>query len=368
MIETYTLTTEDADRWRTVLPADFNVSGSLEYVRLCEQETGWAARLFVVEDGQPVAAYPYFIRPAHTLPFGDRVGRSWTDICTPEYRGPLWLNGGFADQAATPSFPEIFAKHCHEQGIVAEFAHLNPWDAPDELLEKDGIVPDRDIVYVDLQQTEEEIWMRSLSSDARRQTKQGHRAGVTVRRATSVEDVREFYRLYMHTMERRKALERYYYPMDYFLAFFETLPANSFYTLAEYQGQVVAGGLFFYDNTNIHWHLSAADSEFGHVRPVNVYLYETILQSLGQGRKRLIMGGGYQEGDGVFRFKANFSPLRAQFCTYRRIHDHAAYHALTAAWSAHYGTQAGDRFFPAYRATPAPAQPARLPVATTHAE
>jgi serine/alanine adding enzyme len=352
MIHTSTLTTADEDRWRAVLPIDVSVSGSLEYVRICEQETGWPGRLFVVEDGGPVAAYPYLLRPARTLPFVSGLAAQWSDTCSTEYRGPLWLNGGPLQGAEVPTFSELFASHCRDQHIVAEFAHLSPWVSED-LLELDCAQPNREIVYVDLTQTADEIWTRSLSSDARRQTKQGQRAGVRVRRAVSTDDVREFYRLYTLTMERREALERYFFSLEYFLAFFETMSANAFFVLAEYEGRAVAGGLFFQDKTELHWHLSAADREYGPVRPVNVYLYETIRQALGQGRVRMIMGGSYGNDDGVFRFKANFSPLRAQFRTYRRVHDAAAYATLTEAWSAHHGgAQPRDEFFPTYRATP----------------
>lgn len=361
MIKTYTLTTNDAERWRAVLPVDLCVPGSLEYLRICERQFGHAARLFVVEDEHPIAAYPYLVRPAAGLPFANGAGARCIDTTTPEYRGPIWLNGGPPPGADASWFPSLFARHCAGQRIIAEFAHLHPWIA-EEMLDPQCITADREIVYVDLTWTEEEIWMRSLSSDARRQTKQGQKAGVRVRRAESPDDVRAFYGLYTGTMERRQALGRYFFPLEYFMAFFETMPANAFFLLAEFEGRPVAGGLYFQDRTEVYWHLSAADREFGHVRPVNVYLFESIRQALGKGRKRMILGGGYASDDGVFRFKANFSPLRARFCTYRRIHDPAAYAALTDAWSAFHG-EAPPRngFFPAYRAlpskTPAPGDP-----------
>lgn len=352
MITTYTLTTADAERWRSVLPAEVSAAGSLEYVRICERETGWAGRLFVVENGTPVAAYPYLLRPVQELPFARGLATPRGDSCSTEYRGPLWLQDG--RPAGVPRFADIFADHCREQGIIAEFGHLNPWMA-DDLIEPGHLRENREIIYVDLTRTADEIWTRSLSSDARRQTKQGQRAGVRVRRAASTDDVREFHRLYTLTMERREALNHYFFPLDYFLAFFETMSAHSFFVLAEYEGRVVAGGLFFQDRTEVRWHLSAADREFASVRPVNVYLYDTICRALGQGRERMILGGGYGKNDGVFRFKANFSPLRARFCTYHRVHDAAAYAAVTEAWSAHHGGQSpADGYFPAYRSMPSP--------------
>lgn len=349
MIKTRILTTADADQWRSVLPMDLCVQGSLEYVRICEIQTGWPARLFVIEDERPRAAYPYFLRPISELPFEKGLSEEWFDICTPEYRGPVSLNGGLPPDG--PRFADLFSAHCREQRIVAEFAHLNPWTVPKEWLEPECVQPNREIVYTDLTRDEEWIWNHSFSSDGRRQTKQAQRAGVSVRRASSIADIREFHRIYTETMERRRAHARYFFPAEYFLAFFETMPRNAFYALAEFEGKIVAGGLYFQDQTEVYWHLSAADRSFARVRPVNLYLYETIRSCLGTGRSRMIMGGGYEQGDGVLHFKTNFSPLRAQFATYQRVHHPICYKALTTAWIQWAGgsslPQAG--YFPAYR-------------------
>lgn len=354
MIDTYTLTTNDEDEWRRILPADFRAGASLEYVRIGERQTGQTARLLVVEDGgTPVVAYPYFLRPLETLPFAASPGADWYDTTTPEYLGPVWLDRSREPAAAGFRFPEVFTAHCREQGIIAEFAHLDPWISA-ELLEPGCARPNREIVYVDLTWPEEEIWMKSLSSDGRRQTKQGLKAGVQTRRATGSDDVREFHRLYAMTMERRQARASYRYPLEYFMSFFESMSGNSFFVLAEYEERVVAGGLFLHDDNEIRWHLSAADREWSRVRPVNVYLFNTIRESLGQRWKRMILGGAYEDGDGVFRFKSNFSRLRAQFNTYERIHDVDAHAEMLRQWQAfHGGAEPRDDYFPAYRATAA---------------
>ncbi len=350
MIRHYVLDTVDAAQWRAVLPASVSAVGSVEYARICEKQMGSVARLFVVEAEGCVVAYPFFLRPVRALPFAHGLGEDLWDTCTPEYSGPVALGPGPPGPWGGRRFADLFACHCRQRRVVAEFAHLSPWGAHEALLEPSCVVPNRDIIYVDLTWPEEEIWSRSLTSDARRQTKQAARAGVRVRRAESADDVRAFHRLYTHTMERRQALERYFFPAEYFLAFFETMPENAFYVLAEHEGRAIAGGLYFQDRTHVYWHLSAADADFIHLRPVNAYLCESIRWALRQGQKRMVLGGGYQPDDGVFRFKANFSPLRARFCTYQRVHDPEAYEGLTRAWSAHSagGPPRAD-FFPAYR-------------------
>ncbi len=349
----YTLTTKDAERWRSVVPMDLSITASLEYLRIFEARTGLAARLFVAGGERPLVAYPYLVRPIASLPFAEHLGATWMDTTSPEYRGPLALPGASPEELAALDFPAVFSAHCLEVGIVAEFAHLNPWNGAGALVEPSGVQLDREIVFVDLTGSEDDIWTKSLSSDGRRQTRQGHRAGVTVRRASTPEDVIAFHRLHTQTMERRQALDRYFNPIEHFMAFHETMPENAFFVLAEFDGHTVAGGLFFQDATEIYWHLSAADRRFTHVRPVNVYLCETIRAALGSGRQRMILGGGYGKDDGVFRFKTNFSPLRAPFCTYERVHDAAAYAALNEEWSRHHGAPVEPgKFFPAYRASP----------------
>jgi len=359
MLRPYLLKTDDAEQWRAALPTDACVMGSLEYVRILERQSGYPARLFVVESGGARIAYPFLLRPIGTLPFGARLGLDHFDTVTPEYTGPLRLGAGPLDEPGRLQFADLFARHCQEHGIVAEFAHLSPWTADCELLDPSCVELDREVVYIDLTWGEEGIWTRSFSSDTRRMTKQANKAGVRVRRATTREDVLEFHRLYTGTMNRREALDRYYFSPEYFLSFFETMPENSFFVLAEYEERAVAGGLYLHDKSNVYWHLSAADMELSRVRPVNAYHHETIRWAVRAGKQRMLCGGGYDTGDGVFRFKAGFSPLRAQFRVYKRIHDPGLYEALMLAWSSHHGeAPPSSRFFPAYRSAGAPKPPA----------
>jgi serine/alanine adding enzyme len=110
--------------------------------------------------------------------------------------------------------------------------------------------------------------------------------------------------------------------------------------------------LFFHDDDTVYWDQSAIDMEYSMAYPVSAYLYDTICRAFCQGKKRMLLGGGLLPNDGVFRFKAKFSPLRAKFCTYKRIHDAGAYTALTEAWAAHYaGARPSSDFFPAYRSS-----------------
>ena len=154
-------------------------------------------------------------------------------------------------------------------------------------------------------------------------------------------------------MDRNQAADKYYFSLDYFMDFSRLMPQNARFALALYQDKVVAGTLYLHDDDNIYSYLGGADQGFQHLRPTNALIYETILWGQGMGKQRLILGGGYKPNDGISRFKGSFSPLRANFHVYKRIHMSKTYLELCNQWSAHNGQSIKqEAFFPAYRAIP----------------
>jgi CelD/BcsL family acetyltransferase involved in cellulose biosynthesis len=155
-------------------------------------------------------------------------------------------------------------------------------------------------------------------------------------------------------MDRVGARDHYYYPLEFFLAFWRHLGNNARFALAEYDGEVVAATLYLYDDVDVYSYLGGADHRFQRARPTNALIYETIRWAQSKGKKRLILGGGHKPDDGILRFKASFSPLRARFEVYKRIHLPDKFAALCDAWSAHYCRNIDPGgYFPPYRSIPA---------------
>jgi CelD/BcsL family acetyltransferase involved in cellulose biosynthesis len=345
------LTADEDARWRELLPARESVFGSVEFASIQRRHAGAEPRLFAIGAPDGRIALPLYLRSTDTLPFADRVEGALFDSMTPEYTGPLARRA--LDPAARTAFAEALARWCADTGIVTEFEHLHPWKARTELLDPAGLEPDREIVYVDLTQDEERMWRESFTHACRKNIKRARREGVRVRDATSEVDARELHRIYALTMDRQGALERYHLPPEYFVSFLERLPDNSRILLAEHEGRVIAATLYLHDDDDAYSYLGGADHDFQRVRPTNAIVDEMIRWARGQGKRRLVLGGGYAPGDGIFRFKSSFSPLRAEFRVYRHVHLPDAYAALGDAWRDHYGTEAEAGFFPPYRAVPA---------------
>ena len=332
------LTTADADAWSAALPPERSAFGSLGFARVQERAGLGESRLLVAGD----VAYPLLLRPlAGTLPFSVIVGDARFDSVSPPFTGPLGEGGD----------PDAIAAALREAGVVAEFAHLHPWNAAADLV--GGGEPDREIVWVDVTLDEERLWRDSYSKACRKNLNRAEREGVTVRAAAGPDDIAQFHRIYIATMERNRALEHYFFEPDYFQGIFEEMPDSARFALAEHEGRVVAATLYLHDSDDVYSYLGGADHDHQQVRPTNAVVHETIRWAREQGKCRLVLGGGYRPDDGIFRFKASFSPERATLRLARRIHLGDDYEQLVAAWREYHGHRSPEpAFFPLYRATP----------------
>ena len=346
------LSTEDTDAWHSLLPTQCNVFGSVEFASITGRYLGYRGRLFAFTANGEKIVFPLLLRPISNLPFVVNAQREerW-DAVSPDYTGPLaWRS---VSLATAHNFQERLAECCQRERIIALFAHLHPWHWSPDMLETDNVFLDREIIYADLSYSEEQIWQRCLDRHCRKNVRKARRENVRVSKVVTVEGIEEFHRVYVETMRRNDILDRYYLPVEYFVEFFEMMPDNARFTLAKHNGQVVAGLLCLYDNVDVYAYRAGLDYAFQHVRPINALYYEAILWTKSRGKKRLVLGGGARPNDGIFRFKASFSPLRADFFVYKRICSIDDYVALCEDWSAYYScdVRAGE-YFPVYRSMP----------------
>jgi hypothetical protein len=348
MIREHLLTIADPDAWRRYLPERRSVFGSLGYARICQAFRNTSPRLFVLEGGEAVISYPLLLRPLAELPFANETSAKW-DAVTPDFTGPLvWSN--------SPELATAFRVHRNarfeDEGVVAEFAHLHPWSDARTLL-KDGCEYNRDIVWVDTSLSPDDLWRDHLKLQCRQKVKQAERQGVKIIVASSDDHIREYHRIYSHTMERNGARSDYYFSYEFFRAFRSELPENSRLLLAEYRGQIIGGTLCLYDDIDAFYFLTGTDARFQHLRPNNLLVWELIRWAHGAGKKRLTLGAGNYADDGLFRFKCSFSRNRQPFYIYKHIHRAQDYAQLERRFRESSGLFTESiSYFPVYRYQP----------------
>jgi hypothetical protein len=325
------------------------------YLLLWQRNGDGRAHGAVFRHGKTRVLYPFLLRPLSEVAW---LGDEWSDhsdIQTPYgYGGPL-VSRASGDERGLRLFRQAFAEWCREHNVVSEFVRFHP------LLDTHlGMEP-----FLDVRRANTTVWCRTdcttgerlqnLSSSTRRGVRKARAAGLEPRVEDDPGAYREFATLYRATMERRGASPYYLFEDRYFEDFRELLgPAQSLLTV-RHEGKLAAGAVFMRSQPFIHYHLGASDADLLPMRPNNLLFFEAMTWGCSRGQVAMHLGGGYQAGDDLFRFKSGFSPLRASFYVGRAVHDAEAYEFACAAREGTAGKLADTGYFPAYRAPlPAP--------------
>jgi hypothetical protein len=347
----------DPDEWNRVLPAYRSIFASHTFMSIAAAHNRYEPQLLVVEDGSGIIAYPYFLRPTNALEFAPDIAAF--DSMTPEFTGPIVT--GFASADLRRSFKAAIEAEVRQHCIVSEFAHLHPWEDQEGMLDVSLTTYDREIVWIDVSLGKDVLWREHFSHACRKNINRSQRDNVRVFEAETEEHIREFYRIYVHTMDRNNAQSSYYFGLDYFLSIYRDLRSNARFVLAEHRGHIVASVLYVHDANDVYSYLGGADADSQEVRPSNAVIFDTINWAREHGKRRFILGGGYRPDDGIFRFKSSFSRNLMRFHTYRRVHIPETYTELERLWKGRYGAASTSRHFPPYRFFPDQAQPSHQP-------
>jgi len=108
---------------------------------------------------------------------------------------------------------------------------------------------------------EEKIW-EGYKKNIRRDVRKAQKSGVVIRQGTSTADVRIFYRLYLVSMGRNRAMAKY--PLQWFEILYQTIIKRGLgaITLAELNNEAIAGVVLIHSNTSTHYFHNGSQYEF----------------------------------------------------------------------------------------------------------
>jgi len=316
--------------------------------------------LFAGDEDRPLAAfaetpagwilYPFVLRPAG----GDLV-----DITTPYGYGGPFFSGDAREHAE--AFWSSFDAWARDTGVVSEFVRLSPFE--EALLPYPGErVEVRENVVRALEPTDEELWA-DFAHKVRKNVKRARAGGVEIEVDERGERLDDFLRVYGSTMDRRQAGGGYYFPRSFFEGIGRRLEGQFAYLHALHEGRVVSTELALVSADTVYSFLGGTEAEAFPLRPNDLLKHELILWARRSGKRRVVLGGGYEAGDGIFRYKRAFAPRGVvPFRVGRRVLYERAYAELVEAHRAEGrrrdpAWEPGPGFFPAYRAELPPASP-----------
>ena len=298
--------------------------------------------------GDDLVLLPFLLRDIRVLPFCPTSLGPATDIV-----GPYGYGGAFCRQRdgslkATEFWSE-FDEWALEQGVVSEFMRLSLFG--NEVLDLPGEIEERQLNVVrELVSPLDEIWSQ-CEHKVRKNVKRAQEEGVEVRIDERAEHLPEFMRVYRETMERRRLGNAYRFST----AFFERLTSLDGLVVlfhAFYRARVVSSEVVLVSANRVYSFLGGTLEDAFDVRPNDLLKFEIIRWAKDAGKQAYVLGGGYEPGDGVFRYKRSFAPDGCvPFLTGKRILRPDAYRALQTAHSHALTASSGhdDGYFPAYR-------------------
>lgn len=286
--------------------------------------------------------YPFILR---------QVAPGLTDITSPYGYGGPYRTGDAAEYAEP--FWTAFAAWTATQGVVSEFVRFSLFD--DDLLPYPGERVQKLVNVVrSLEPSAQEIWT-DFDHKVRKNVNKATRSGVTVEIDPTGAQLDDFFRIYESTMDRREARRGYYFPRSFFETIGAQLAGQYVYVHARFAGRVVSTELALVSAHTVYSFLGGTEEVAFDQRPNDLLKHELILWAKQAGKRRFVLGGGYAEDDGIFRYKKAFAPTgMLPFHVGHRIFDRASYQQLVEATTAAAqelapGWQPAPGFFPAYR-------------------
>jgi FemAB-related protein (PEP-CTERM system-associated) len=159
------------------------------------------------------------------------------------------------------------------------------------------------------------VW-NALHKPVQRQIKKARKSNVTVRLATSLEDMITYHRLHLLTRCRKHGMPAQ--PINYFRALWETFGADGTLQvlLAEYEGRVMAGMVLFGSGGTLHYAYGASDPAALTLGPNNLLMWEAIERGVAGGYNTLDLGRTARGNDGLMQFKRGWGAVEEPLTYY----------------------------------------------------
>lgn len=303
-----------------------------DYYSLYEAYGDGKACCFVFEKNGEVALYPFLKNPIS--PLGYELDKEYFDI-----QGAYGYNGLIASTDDAGFFAEFwtaFDGWCQENDIIAEFMRFHPLMKNYKLGEGHfKLIHDRNTVYLDLYQTEEEIF-QGFEKSTRKHVLKAEKT-IEIRPAERTEEnVEIFNRIYRENMEHVHSIPYLFFSLDHFRNMFQMDEIEFFIAYQDDKPIACYSGLVspvYYGN-----YLRASLTEYNKTG-VNTLMYWSMIKSAkAHGCHYVHFGGGSSSDpeNSLLKYKMNFSRTLSEFWIGKKVHNQEIYGQVVSQWKGKY--------------------------------
>lgn len=322
----------DKTEWRNtlscLLTSQQDTYFTPDYYSLYQNYGDGEAQCFVFEKDGNIALYP-FLKNAIT-PLGYELDKEYYDI-----QGAYGYNGLIAstdDVAFIGEFWKEFDAYCQKSDIIAEFMRFHPLIKNYRLGEGHfKLIHDRNTVYLDLTQSQEEIF-QGFEKSTRKHIQKAEQSIEIHPAENTEENVEIFNRIYRENMEHVNSIPYLFFNLQHFRNMFQQENIEFFIA---YQGDTPIAcysGLVskeYYGN-----YLRASLTEYNKTG-VNTLMYWSMIKSAKAHGCHYVHFGGGTSGDpenSLLKYKMNFSKTLSEFWIGKKIHNQTIYDQVVEQW------------------------------------
>jgi serine/alanine adding enzyme len=161
----------------------------------------------------------------------------------------------------------------------------------------------------------EKIW-EGYKKNIRRDVRKALRSGITIRSGDSREDVNIFYKLYLASMERNRAMAKY--PLRWFETLYEELTkkGSGAILMAELNEVAIAGVVLIYSVSSTHYFHNGSQYEFLKFCPNELLVHFSLEKAIEKGNSFFDFMGSDPNDLSLIRFKEKWGAHSRDICTY----------------------------------------------------
>lgn len=302
----------------------------------------------VLDSIQGKVVFPFILRPLNSLNWFAGPNATYDIV------GPYGYGGAYAIGNPIPTlFWREFERWALHNKAVSVFTRLSLF--PDQLIPFVGDIEIKSqnvVRYLDLDP--DAMWM-DYDHKVRKNVKRAQQNGLRVEIDLTGERLEDFLAIYYATMDRNNAASQYYFDRSFFQKIVNHLMTQFAFFHVWNDNQIVSSELVLLSHNYIYSFLGGTHQEAYPSRPNDLLKHTIIEWGRAQGKQAFVLGGGYKDNDGIFRYKKSFAPNGVvPFQVGKHIFDPQLYEELIKQrqnWETahHKEWTPSSGFFPAYR-------------------
>ncbi len=278
------------------------------------------------KNDKPVVIMPFYERDILI----DGKQTAYRDVISPYgYSGPL-----FDKEEVSLQLIQLFWKEVdqwyHKRNIVSEFIRFSLTNNYNEY--SGELIPSlKNVKGVILD--EEQQW-NNFKPKVRNNYRKAEQEGLQIEifeAPISLEVIKDFYDIYIQTMQRINAHDQYFFYIDYFTNFISENPNSAIIAIVYKESTPISTELILKDKDTLYSYLGGTLSDYFYTRPNDFLKIEMMKWARENEYKYYVLGGGREDGDGLYKYKKAFFPEEEDVVYYtgRKIINHEIYNDLS---------------------------------------